>query len=102
MGPPFFLLWKKDGTLRMCIDYFALNQQTRPDKYLLFRINNLLDQLVNTNYLSSIYLHTGYHQVAIRLGDEYKTAFLSRYGLFGFLVLLFGFINTPSTLEING
>ena len=97
MGPPFFLLGKKDGTLRMCIDYRALNQQTRPDKYPLPRIDDLLDQLVNANCLSSIDLYTGYHQVAIYPGDEYKTAFLSRYGLFEFLVLPFGLINTPST-----
>ena len=66
---------KKDGTLRMCIDCKALNQQTRPDKQPLPRIDDLLDQLVNANCLSSIYLHTGYHQVAFHPGDKYKTAF---------------------------
>ena len=95
-GAPILFAKKKYGTLRMCIDYRALNQKTKPDKYLLPRINDLLDCLVNANCLSSIDLHTGYHQVEIRPGDEYKTAFLSRYGLFEFIVLPFGLENTPS------
>ena len=75
------------------MDYRALNQQTRPNKYPLPRFDNLLDQLVNGNCLSSIDLHTSYHQVAIFPGDEYKAALLSRYDLFEFLVLLFGLAN---------
>ena len=55
-GAPILFAKKKDGTLRMCIDYRPLNQQKRPDKYPLPRINNLLDQLVNANCLSSINL----------------------------------------------
>ena len=70
-GAPILFSGKKDGTLRMCIDCRALNQQKRPDKYPLPRINNLLDQLVNANSLSSIDLHTGYNQVAICPGDKY-------------------------------
>ena len=80
----------------MYIYYRALYQQTRPDKYPLPRINDQLDWLVNANYLSSIDFHTGYHQVAIFPGNEYKTTFLSRCGLFEFLVLLFGLMNTSS------
>ena len=65
----------------MYIDYRALNKQARPDKYPLPRIDDLLDWLVNANCLSSSDLHTGYHKVAIHPGDEYKIAFISRYGL---------------------
>ena len=74
----------------MCVDYRDLNQQTRPDKYPLPRVDDLLDWVVNANCLNSIDLHNGYYQVAIHSVDEYKTAFLSRHGLFKFLALLFG------------
>ena len=80
----------------MSIDYRALMQQTRPNKYQLPRIDDLLDWLVNANYPSSIDLYTGYFQVAICPGDECKTAFLYRYGLFEFLVLPFGLTNASS------
>ena len=91
-----FFARKRDGTLRISINNRDLNQQTRPYKYSLPRIDDLLDQLVNSNCLSSIDLHTGYHQVAIRPGDECKTAFIFRYGLFEFLELPFGLTNAPS------
>ena len=54
----------------MCIDYRALNQQTRPDKYPLPRIDNLLEPLVNAYCLGSIELNTSYHQVAIHPGID--------------------------------
>ena len=73
----------------MCIDYRALNQQERPDKYPLPRIDDPLNWLVNSILFSSIDLYTTYHPVVIHPGNEYKIAFLSRYGLFEFLILLF-------------
>ena len=94
---PILIARIKDGTLRMCINNNAVSQKTRYDKYTLPRIDDLLDRLVNTNCFSSIDLHSGYHQVEICSGDEYKTTFLSRYGLFGFLVLPFGLTNASST-----
>ena len=90
------LFARKYGTLRICIDYRDLSQQTRLDKYPLPRIDGLLAQLVNANCLSSIDLYTGNYKVAICPGDEYKTAFLPRYGFFEFLVFPFGLRNTPS------
>ena len=59
----------------MCIEYRALNQKIRPDKYQLPRINDLLEWLINDKCLNSINLYIGYHQVAIRQENEYKTAF---------------------------
>ena len=64
-----------DETVKMCIDYRALNQQTRPEKYPLPRIDDLLDQLVNTSCLSSIYLYTGYHQMQSTHGMGTKQLF---------------------------
>ena len=71
---------KKDGNPKMSINYWALSQQERPDKYPLRRIDNLLDRLVNAYFLTSIDLHTIYYQVAMHPGDVYKTVFLSSYG----------------------
>ena len=61
VGHPILFAMKKDGNLRICIDYSALNQQTRPDEYPLPRIDDLLDWLVNTKCLNSIDLCTDYH-----------------------------------------
>ena len=72
----------------MCIYYKALNQQTRANKYPLPSIDDLLDWLANSKCLSNIDFYTGYHQIAICQGYEYKTVFLFRYGLFEFPVLL--------------
>ena len=94
-GVPILFNRKKDGTLKICIDYRALNQQTRLDKYPLPKIDDLLYQLVNSYCLCNIDLHTGYHQAAIHPGDDYKTDFLPNYGLFLFLVLPFVLSNTP-------
>ena len=94
-GAPILFASKKDGTLEMWLEYGALNQQ-RSDKYPLPRTDDLLDWLAYANCFSSIYLYTGNYQVAIFPGDEYKKKFLSRYGLFKFLVLPFDSTNAPS------
>ena len=96
-GAPILFVRKKDNTLRMCIDYRALNRLTVLDKYPLPRIDDLLDRLSKARVFSSIDLAQGYHQVAIRPGDEPKTAFLSRYGSYEFTVMPFGLTNAPST-----
>ena len=96
-GAPILFVRKKDGSLRMCVDYRALNAQTILDKYPLPRIEDLLDRLARANCISSLDLTQGYHQVQIEEGDIHKTAFVSRYGSFEFTVLPFGLTNAPST-----
>ena len=96
-GAPILFVRKKDGSLRMCVDYRALNAQTILDKYPLPRIEDLLDRLACAKCISSLDLTQGYHQVQIEEGDIYKTAFVSRYGSFEFTVLPFGLTNAPST-----
>ena len=71
---------KKDGSMRMCIDYRNLNVVTVKNKYSLPRIDDLLDQLRNAKFFSKIYLRSRYHQIKIRTEDIPQTAFVTRYG----------------------
>ena len=81
----------------MCIDYRSLNRQTVKDGYPIPRIDDLLDRLSRARVFSKLDLASGYHQVRIAEGHEYKTAFISRFGLFEWLVLPMGLSNSPST-----
>jgi hypothetical protein len=87
---------KKDGTLRMVVDYRPLNEVTVKNKYPLPRIAFLFDQLSGAKVFSKIDLHLGYHQIKIREGDISKTAFSTRYGLYEYTVMSFGLTNAPA------
>ena len=80
------LVEKNDGSLRMVVDYRALNEVTIKNKYPLLMINDLFDQLQGAKVFSKIDLRSGYHQLKIREQDIPKTALTTRYGLLCHLV----------------
>lgn len=92
-GAPVLFVKKKDGSMRMCIDYRALNKVTIRNQHPLPCIDECLERLQGATYFTSLDLKSGYHQIRIKNEDVPKTAFNTRYGQYSFLVLPFGLCN---------
>jgi hypothetical protein len=93
------LLVKKDNTWRFCVDYRHLNAITVKGKFPVPIINEVLDELAGASYFSSLDLRVGFHQVRMKPGEEFKTAFQTQFGQFEFRVMAFGLIGAPRTFQ---
>jgi hypothetical protein len=100
-GAPVLFVHKKDGTLRMCVDYRAFNKVTMKNQYTLPRIDDLFDQLSRAKFFNWINFRSGYYQIWILEGDEEKTICRTRYGSYEFLVMPFGITNAPAMFCTN-
>ena len=96
---PIVIVKKKDNSLRVCVDYRKLNAETEIDAYPMPRIDDILDQIGQAKYLSTLDLARGYWQVPVANEDRHKTAFTTPFGLYQFTVMPFGLSGTPATFQ---
>ena len=96
---PMVYVMKKDGTIRPCVGYRKLNENTLKDAYPLPRIDDCLDSFENAKYYSTLDLQSGYWQIAMAEKDKPKTAFVTRSGLYEYNTMPFGLCNAPSTFQ---
>ena len=98
-GSPIMFVKKKDGSLRLSMNYRALNEVTKNDRYPLPLIAEALDRLHTAKYFTKLDIKEAYHNGRMKKGDEWRTTFTSKYGLYESLVMPFGLCNTPATIQ---
>lgn len=90
---------KKNGTIRICIDYRTLNSRTIPDQYIVPRIDDVLDCLSGSKWFSVLDLRSGYYQIPMSEEDKEKTAFICLLGFYQFERMPQGITGAPATFQ---
>lgn len=98
-GAPVLFVRKPGGGLRFCVDYRALNAVSRADRYLLPLIKETLSKLSYAKWFTKLDVRAAFHKLRIKEGDEWKTAFRTRFGLFEWLVMPFGLSGAPASFQ---
>ena len=96
---PIVLVKKKDGSLRMCVDYRRLNSISDADAYPMPRVDDMIDTLGKAKYITTLDLARGYWQVPVEEQSRSRTAFATPFGLFQFKVMPFGLHGAPATFQ---
>ena len=96
---PVVLVRRKDGSLRLCVDYRGLNAKTVGDAYPLPKVQESLDAPVGAQYFSTLDLASGYHQIAMVPLDQHKTAFTTPFGLFEYTRMPMGLTSALATFQ---
>ncbi|MBW0528325.1 hypothetical protein O181_068040 [Austropuccinia psidii MF-1] len=97
IGEPVLFVKKKDGGLRLCVDYCKINAVTRKNKYAVPPMNKLLNVFNGSSIFSKIDFCGAYNLLRIKEGDEHLTAFRTKYGSYEYLVMPFGLTNAPAS-----
>jgi len=98
-GYPVLFQKKSDGSLRLCVDYKRLNAVTIRNSYPLPLINDIIERVKGAKYFTKLDLRSAYNLIRIKEGDEYKTAFRTKYGHYEYLVMPFGLKNAPAIFQ---
>ena len=96
---PLVIVRKKDSSLRLCVDYRRLNSNSKADAYPMPRVDDLIDLVAGSPYITTLDLTKGYWQVPVAKEDCEKTAFTTPFGLYQFTRMPFGLQGAPATFQ---